>query len=361
MPPEARRLDEACGDESGPDLELAVVPPVRRRPPWSVQPFPPAVIAPSPVNLAPAVATLAPPADVDVDLDAPEIESAGAETPAGWPDRRWWTSTTISTVVHVVVLTILALIVPTPEQARRPRPFEIVQPAPEPEPAEFAEPEELAAVEIEPPDAFDPAAEPVPVDVAVDAADAEAAAFGEPDVDVGVMEIDAAGLVARIGGGAGGAAGAGRGAGFGGDVGRRLAAAGAKTGEVQVSLSWDNFNDIDLHVVAPSGERIFFGHRVSRCRGRLDVDMNALGPQSREPVENVFWPLRRAPPGEYRVFVHHYGRFDPTHDETTFTVHVLVNGRKRRFTGSVKSGDPPVPVTVFRKGAADESDDEFVE
>ncbi len=34
-----------------------------------------------------------------------------------------------------------------------------------------------------------------------------------------------------------------------GEIGRRLRVAGAGTGDVQVSIAWNNFNDIDLHVM----------------------------------------------------------------------------------------------------------------
>src|SRR5262245_4816214 len=38
----------------------------------------------------------------------------------------------------------------------------------------------------------------------------------------------------------------------------RLKAAGAKTGDVQISLIWFNTNDLDLHCVDPSGFEIFY-------------------------------------------------------------------------------------------------------
>ena len=37
----------------------------------------------------------------------------------------------------------------------------------------------------------------------------------------------------------------------------RLQQAGAKSGEVEIGLFWQNSNDLDLHVIDPSGERIF--------------------------------------------------------------------------------------------------------
>ena len=118
-------------------------------------------------------------------------------------------------------------------------------------------------------------------------------------------------------------------------MGRRLRREGAKTGDVQVSLMWNNYNDIDLHVDCPSGERIFFGHNRSACKGELDVDMNASGRESNKPVENIYWPEGGAPPGRYRVFVHHYANHgDP--DPTEWTVSIQVGGRENRlFKGSV--------------------------
>lgn len=68
----------------------------------------------------------------------------------------------------------------------------------------------------------------------------------------------------------------------------RVTKAGGKKGEVQFALAWRNVNDLDLHVIAPSGEHISHQHRRSKCFGMLDVDMNVDG-ESEEPVENVRW------------------------------------------------------------------------
>lgn len=127
------------------------------------------------------------------------------------------------------------------------------------------------------------------------------------------------------------------------DVEDRLAQAGAKGGDVQISLAWNNYNDLDLHVLAPSGERILFSHRKSACGGELDVDMNAEGPDSRKPVENVYWPAGSAPRGEYVVIVHHYANHGGP-DPTQYQVVVKTGGRTRKFTGSVSFGDAPVIV-----------------
>ncbi len=81
--------------------------------------------------------------------------------------------------------------------------------------------------------------------------------------------------------------------------------AGGKNGEVQFSLVWKTITDLDLHVVAPSGERICYLNRRSRCRGDLDVDRNAKE-TTRSPVENIRWLKGQPESGHYTVIVHMY-------------------------------------------------------
>jgi len=256
-------------------------------------------------------------------------------------------SLAVSTVLHVVALLIMAMIVNSALTEPRLRPID-VDTAPE---ADF---EELADIALE---FF---VEPPQPDVA-EAVIVEAAAPSLEEVDPGEVEATgvsldaepaawdavAEGLLTGVGSSTGAGPGDGFG-GFGGEVGRRLKQAGAKTGDIQVSLAWNNVNDLDLHVVTPRKERIFFAHRRSACHGQLDIDMNAGGPLSREPVENVFWPSQRAPVGRFHVFVHHFANHGGP-DPTAFEVHVLVNGQRRKFTGQVSFGQPPIEVTSFER------------
>lgn len=95
----------------------------------------------------------------------------------------------------------------------------------------------------------------------------------------------------------------------------RVKQAGGKIdGELRTSLSWHNFDDLDLHIIEPNGNRIYFGDSRSRTSdGTLDVDMNARGTFSRSAVENiVFTDPRAMQEGKYEVIVHNYCQRDTT-------------------------------------------------
>ena len=128
----------------------------------------------------------------------------------------------------------------------------------------------------------------------------------------------------------------------------RLDREGARSGDVQISLMWDNYNDLDLHVVCPSGERIHGGNKMSDCGGELDVDAN-VRPETKKPVENVVWDNDTAQPGEYQVYVHHYKKHKKrrTKDPTKFKVIVNNIGELLEFDGALSHGDPIKLVAQF--------------
>lgn len=86
------------------------------------------------------------------------------------------------------------------------------------------------------------------------------------------------------------------------------AAGGNINAKLRVSLAWYNYDDLDISVVLPDNERIYFGNK----QNILDVDMNAGSGKTREPVENLSFNQLRE--GTYRVTVHNYsqrGTTDP--------------------------------------------------
>ncbi|MBT6644647.1 MAG: hypothetical protein HOB52_02455 [Euryarchaeota archaeon] len=149
---------------------------------------------------------------------------------------------------------------------------------------------------------------------------------------------------------------------------KRLEREGGKRGVMQVSLMWDNYNDLDLHLFTPSGERIYFNNRHSDCGGELDVDMN-VKPTSRTPIENVFWE-ELPPPSKYKIAIHHYSRHRRwrTKDPTPFKVRVRIFEDSIELAGKLSRGDPMKFIHTFVVAEPKEdsvegdekSDDDFV-
>lgn len=81
------------------------------------------------------------------------------------------------------------------------------------------------------------------------------------------------------------------------------------TGDFQATLRWDNAADLDLHVVDPNGEEIYYGSPSSSSGGELDVDAN-VGCGDPGAIENVFWPVDAAPSGEYLIWVDNFATCD---------------------------------------------------
>lgn len=92
-------------------------------------------------------------------------------------------------------------------------------------------------------------------------------------------------------------------------------AGGQVDGVFRASLSWFNFDDLDLSVIEPGGHTIYFGNRssVSPCGGKLDVDMNAGYGQSREAVENIFYKNSTSMrEGQYQIVVTNFSKREST-------------------------------------------------
>ncbi|MFO0556949.1 MAG: MopE-related protein [Polyangiales bacterium] len=102
---------------------------------------------------------------------------------------------------------------------------------------------------------------------------------------------------------------------------------GYQSGQVQVTVAWQGTADIDLHVVDPAGEELYYGDRTSASGGQLDRDANAACSQSPPTVENVFFS--QAPRGNYRARVHVYSMCQDS--SIPVTLSISVGGRAYSF------------------------------
>lgn len=88
-------------------------------------------------------------------------------------------------------------------------------------------------------------------------------------------------------------------------------AGGSIVGDLRCSLSWFNYDDLDLHMREPNGYLIYFGnkHSFSPSNGKLDVDMNAGTGSTRSAVENIIYSNRnRMQSGTYLLQVNNFAK-----------------------------------------------------
>jgi len=104
---------------------------------------------------------------------------------------------------------------------------------------------------------------------------------------------------------------------------------GYQTGAVQITLSWDTGADIDLYVIDPSGEKIFFrkDRRDSSVGGHMDFDSrgDCRKEQEIDHIENIYWEGSEPPKGNYLVELHYFGPCDKS-GQTQITVAISVAG-----------------------------------
>lgn len=112
----------------------------------------------------------------------------------------------------------------------------------------------------------------------------------------------------------------------------RVKAAGGKVdGVLRVSLSWHNYDDLDLHLIEPNGYEIMFRNKcvLSPSGGMLDVDCNAGSGSTREPVENIFWKTLPKQEGDYKVVVNQWAKRE--FDNQGLEVEIEFEGEKYNY------------------------------
>ena len=101
-------------------------------------------------------------------------------------------------------------------------------------------------------------------------------------------------------------------------------------GDLKITLLWEVRADIDLHVIEPNGNHIYFHHKHSATGGFLDVDNTRGGKGS---AENIYWT--DPPSGAYQVSVMYYA---PMNGPAPVSCKVVIQAR----------GQTPrvIPVTI---------------
>jgi hypothetical protein len=118
------------------------------------------------------------------------------------------------------------------------------------------------------------------------------------------------------------------------------------TSAVEVNVSWNQPSDVDLHVVEPDGNEIFFGNKgPSPSGGVLDLDSNDAPPGvvgvciiDNIDNENVSWPTGTPEAGTYQVKVDYFSTCGVS-AVTSFVVTVTNNGVVSTFTGQFTPDD----------------------
>jgi hypothetical protein len=108
------------------------------------------------------------------------------------------------------------------------------------------------------------------------------------------------------------------------------------TGDVKITLSFDRLHDLDLHVVEPNGEEIYYMNDASLTGGQLDLDSGSHCEASATNAENIFWPPEGAPAGEYVVSVQNFEQCTP--GDIDFTVRVAYDNRVNTYRGTFADG-----------------------
>lgn len=124
-------------------------------------------------------------------------------------------------------------------------------------------------------------------------------------------------------------------------------AGGNVTGKLRFSLSWFNYDDLDIHLYEPDGNHVWYGSK----QGKLDVDMNAGGRSSREPVENITYGKGKfIMDGAYRIVVNQYSRREAI--DVGFVVETESDGRVEQYHyDKLVQGNVEVGVATVKNAA----------
>jgi hypothetical protein len=118
-------------------------------------------------------------------------------------------------------------------------------------------------------------------------------------------------------------------------------------GKLDITLAWNGREDLDLHVVCPDGE--IWANTRDACGGKLEIDRNANALLLEDtPVEHVTW-AGEPPPGNYRVDVVLYNRFDLAPRQVPFTIVIRNGDNEKTIAGTAGDLRAHVVVAEFQR------------
>lgn len=123
------------------------------------------------------------------------------------------------------------------------------------------------------------------------------------------------------------------------------------TGDVQILLSWNNYNDLDLICTDPDGNSVWFKNRRVPSGGQLEIDMNVEYPDSKTPIENIYWPSGGAPNGTYNVYVRYYKKHENT-AKNPYKITVKHGDKTNEYTGTINNEKESIHICTFTLGNA---------
>lgn len=112
-----------------------------------------------------------------------------------------------------------------------------------------------------------------------------------------------------------------------------------ESGDLRINLQWYCRTDLDLHVIDPCGNEIYFSKRKATCQGGtgiLDLDANALIGTTTRPQENIYW--LKPTPGTYTIKVVCYKWRERSHNPISYNVSIVDKNGRVDKRGTIANG-----------------------
>lgn len=122
------------------------------------------------------------------------------------------------------------------------------------------------------------------------------------------------------------------------------------TGDVQVLLSWNDYNDLDIACVDPNEDIVWFKNRRVPSGGFLEIDMNVEKGDSKTPIENIYWPTGQAPAGTYTVLGWMYKQHEFGINSSPYKLKVIYGDKTEEFEGTMSVADGKRVLCTFTLG-----------